>query len=209
MIRLIISDMDGTVVNSMEVLSTLGVALLATAGSTEMDAAREHYNQTVGSPFHDQVCAWSENFTSGQSIRRIVEAYELVHRSSAPYFPLTDFGQSLVNFSYDLHPQFILALVTSTRSDIVELMPQIHQIPWTHVSGYQGRGTEKLFQIRAVMRAVHIFQPDVCYIGDSAMDEEIAKFYDIPFFHPSSTTLAEILVHDSTLGDSPARLMGA
>jgi phosphoglycolate phosphatase-like HAD superfamily hydrolase len=193
MIRLIVADMDGTVVDSMAVLSTLGTTLLAVAGHTTVEAARSHYDATVGMPFVEQCNAWGErHLCSGTSVPYLAQRYEDVHLACAPHFPLTDFGNGLAFYRNDIHPGCLLALVSSTRKEIIRSMPMLNHIPWSYIGGYNGPGTEKSLQIREAMKVLHIYQPEMCYVGDSESDREIATFYGIPFFSPSTTTLAEI-----------------
>ena len=206
MLKLIIADMDGTVVDSMPTLSTVGVALLAVAGRREVAEAQQHYDSTVGSPFVEQVCAWAEKLMVGSSIRRIVEAYELVHSTAAPHFPLTEFGQSVVDYRHDLHPELGFAIVSSTKKTIMSNMPQLLRIPWTYIGGYEGVGTDKTYQIKNTMRDRRVTREEVCYVGDSPSDAEIAAFLGIPFFTPSASTIADIEEH---FYGSPARMMGA
>lgn len=194
MIKMIVADMDGTVVDSMGVLSTLGATMLAVAGHTTIEAARTHYNSTVGIPFVDQCAAWGErHLCSGTSVEYLAMRYEDVHLACAPHFPFTDFGLGLDRWlGKDMQKGCLLALVSSTRKTIINSMPQLKTIPWSFIGGYEGPGTEKSLQIRNAMKTLHVYQPEMVYVGDSDSDREIAAFYGIPFFEPSATTLAEI-----------------
>ncbi len=210
MIKLILTDMDGTVVDSMGVLSALGVALLSTYSSTELDESQRHYDATVGRPFEEQVREWSGDAMSERSICRLSEAYEMVHRSAAPFFPFTPFGSALANHPANVAPYCQFALVTSSHRRIVDAMPQLHTIPWSYVGGYRGdTSTNKPMQMAEAMKVLNIFHPEVCYVGDSPSDEQIAALCGMPFFHPSATTLDEIMQYDADRGESGESVSGA
>ena len=192
MTHLIICDMDGTVVDSMGLLSQLGIALLAVSGRTEFNIAAEHYHATVGQPFGDQLRSW-KHIQGGQSHLQIIAAYEAVHRSAASYFPLTEFGKSLVAYRHDLHPRVKFALVTSTSEGIVNTMPQLSHIPWSSITGYRGPDTQKVAQIRQAMFVHDASQKDTCYVGDSPSDKVLADEIGIPFYLPHVHTILETM----------------
>lgn len=194
--RLLVTDMDGTVVDSMDFLRELAVSLLVADEQPE-DWARHLYDQTFGKPISEQYTEWNHRHghLSGHeiSVRKFTRVYEAVHILAARNFPITDFGRSLECFRADLFPNWRFALVTSTHRRIVEKMPQIRRIHWDFMGGFEGPGSEKIEQIRLLRERLGISWSDVVYVGDAPSDKDIATQLGIMYKYPSALTLQEVI----------------
>jgi phosphoglycolate phosphatase-like HAD superfamily hydrolase len=205
MTRLIISDMDGTLVDSMNFLSSLGVLVMVSAGIPEEEALR-HYWKTVGLPFDQQLGQWNldhPDTIDSLPSEKLFTFYQQVHRLTAPLFPLTPFGQDIRLMSEEDQSRWKVALVSSTRKDIVVAMPQVKSLPLAYVGGYDGKTRIKSMQVREAVQACGVTLKDCVYVGDSQQDADIATALDIPFFLVSSTTYTDILAYEFPLAVVP------
>lgn len=185
--RLLICDLDGTIVDSMHFLSTIGVAVLKLARPELSHAeANEHYHTTVGMPFFDQLRTIGEG-----SVDEYVALYTHMHREACGLFPLTKFGRELRAFP--VTPSFSFALVSSTHRNILTHMPQLRTIKWASVLGYRGPGSEKALQIIETCGMLGVSVRTAVYIGDTPSDRAIAGELGMAYFNVEHTSLSDVL----------------
>lgn len=193
--RLLITDMDGTVVDSMPFLRELAIALVAADEQPE-NSMRALYDETFGKPIGEQFHEWNNRFghVSGSRINaeKMTRLYEAVHRLAAPHFPMTDFGRSLSTFSRENHPEWRFALVTSTHRKIVDIMPQIRNTRWDYIGGFL-QGLDKRGQIIQASKRAGVHFSTTVYVGDSPSDQALAREMDIPYFFPNGTLMDTLL----------------
>jgi hypothetical protein len=165
-------------------------------------------------------------FIAPVDVHKLTRLYESVHKLAAKHFPLTVFGNSLIQFDWHRLPEWRLALVTSTHREIVETMPQLNAMDWLFVGGRTGKGTNKKSQILSCMNTYDVITSDIIYVGDAPSDEALAKELRVPFYDPREpdvlyriTGLRKLTgtIFDKTpmptegmfRSDSPSRLMGS
>lgn len=175
--RLIIFDMDGTLVDSMPQLRQLAIAMIVHYYRIPDRMAASEYDRTVGKPFREQL---NEIFGHDDARNSVAaNTYETEHIMLAPSFPL---GEHTVPVLLKLKAVGIkTALVSSTHKVIVRMMKQVQDLPITHVFGYT-QGMDKDAQIaKACLYAGHVRSTETLYIGDSASDGLLAENIGIPF----------------------------
>jgi phosphoglycolate phosphatase-like HAD superfamily hydrolase len=182
--KLLIFDLDGTVVDSMPFLRELGIAIMASVPHVFEAEATAHYDATVGRPFHDQLNMLNERLiTMNQqlfSVDRRAELYTRVHRVMAPLFPLTSLGLAIGRPMRD--PTWRFALVSSTHRDIVRAMPQLRECQFHAMGGYDGANNRKEAQCRGIIDAWRIPLEDCYYIGDTESDRALAEMLGVHFY---------------------------
>jgi phosphoglycolate phosphatase-like HAD superfamily hydrolase len=193
--KMLIVDMDGTVVDSMPFLRELAIALVVADGHAEAQM-RQLYDETFGRPISEQYAEWNRRYASAQgpiNAQKLTRLYESVHLIAANQFPMTDFGRTLAAFRYGAPRDWRFALVTSTNKRIVDRMMQLRQIDWAFIGGYEGKGTEKREQIlRAILPGVSLHH-DVIYVGDSPSDRDLADDLGLEYHFPSGQLLATLI----------------
>lgn len=171
--------MDGTVVDSMPFLTSLGISILASAGLTKVEA-KHLYSRTVGRPFHQQCEQWNQWQPNAQiNVDKLSALYAAVHEEAAHWFPLTPFAHQLMVLPGDL-PK--IALISSTSKQIIARMPQIQNLKWDFVGGFNGPGSEKRVQIKDCLEQLGLPLSECVYVGDSPSDADLAGFLHIPFY---------------------------
>lgn len=197
MTRLAIFDLDGTLVDSMPLLTELAVHCLRDWSDTPL----EDYRATVGQPFAAQVDAIWEKYgltRRGTEGDRVVKRYEDLHRIVAPYVQLAPYLGQLITCA--MLSSIKTAVVSSTYRTIIDTMGQFPLEAFNHVYGYRD-GNPKPNQIMQVLQRYP--GADVCYFGDTPHDAEIAQALDIPF---RLVTCKELYVSFFAWRNGPARL---
>lgn len=193
MIRLILTDMDGTVVDSMDFLRELAVSIVAAHGDASwVRPMRALYLKTFGAPIASQFRTWNAMYGEayGQiDADRFTVLYESVHELAARHFPFTDFGRSLISLS---GKGVKTALVTSTAKKIVSTMPQLRSIHWSYSGGTAGPGTDKRMQIKEAIEKLDVHRNECIYVGDAPSDRDIADELGIRYFYPSGLVISEV-----------------
>lgn len=214
MTRVIICDMDGTIVDSMDFLRELAVSLVVADGHNE-DEFRAFYNATYGISIEQQFQEWNATHDPGArlNVAKLTHYYEAMHLLIARLFPLTDFGRSLSAFRHDRHTDVRFALITSTDKAIVNTMRQLFHIDWSFIGGRTELLFDKEQQVHACLEQLRLTAIDIIYVGDAPSDLALAQRFGYPYYFPSGTTIAQILGHSVFTGssfaeDSPSRLMG-
>jgi phosphoglycolate phosphatase-like HAD superfamily hydrolase len=191
--KLLITDMDGTLVDSMEFLRELAIALVAAEGHSEAKM-RTLYDKTFGKPISLQFHEWNQQYPNNRvNVPKLVHLYEAVHQLAAPNFPTTDFCRSLATFRHDVYPDWRFALVTSTHAKIVHHMPQIRHVQWDYVGGYDGIDKNKRVQILDACVTAGVSTTEAVYIGDAPSDKTLADHLGIPYYYPNGTLVPELL----------------
>lgn len=197
--NLIIADMDGTILDSMPFLSSLGVAVLIAAADINEHDAWTFYQSTVGMPFMRQLKEWNIrcrrdrlDVSEIDSVVGMSKLYARAHKSAAPLFKMTSFGHQLTQHRFDPYFPFQLALVTSTTKDIVDATPLLSCIKWNYIGGHDGGGFGKLEQIQVCLDTLQRPITDVIYVGDSRSDRDIAQLCGFDYRYPTDTLLREL-----------------
>lgn len=174
----LICDMDGTVLDSMPILSALGIAIIDLASGMGRENAKLAYQSTVGQPFVEQCRTAIGDLPI---VERCGKMYSEIHRLMAPSFQLTSFGFDLMNA---LPPAIDLALVSSTSHDIIYQIPAIRRIPWRTIEGYDGYLYHKKEQILDVILTFGVNRDDCIYVGDVESDRILAAELGLRFSWP-------------------------
>lgn len=207
--RLLICDLDGTIVDSMPFLSALGVAVLRLANPTmSFEDALTHYRATTGHPFQEQLRVLKHRHglapmqflirgvsgILGSEEHAYAELYADMHERAAGFFPLTPFGLALANsLRWNKDQQWKLALVSSTSRHILNGMDQLGAIPWNHRYGWDGGKFTKEYQIIEASEKAHVPLRSCIYVGDTVSDHAIAIDLGLPFFSVHDKTLDDVL----------------
>lgn len=193
MMRVLITDMDGTLVDSMGFLRELAIALVVADNHSERKI-RELYNATFGKPISEQLTEWNRLYPEHRlDVSRLTRLYESVHRLAAPHFPVTDFLRTLAMFRHAPTPEWQFALVTSTNIDIVSHMHQLRAVQWYSVDGFDGVKHTKPEQIRRVVATLGCAMQDVVYVGDAPSDRALAEVLGMTYRYPTGTLMSELL----------------
>lgn len=165
--RLVIFDMDGTIVDSMPTLTDLAIKVISENYGVDPDAARLFYEATVGVPFREQL---ELIFPSKDRNDLVARLYEERHAIAARQFPLMPGIEDLM---WDLKCAGIAtALVSSTARHVIFEMDQVLRLAFDWVEGF--RGMDKRSQILSSCQVMKVQPEEVLYVGDSDFDATCA-----------------------------------
>lgn len=167
--RLVLFDMDGTVMDSMPILTDLAVECITYEFNYEAMFARQRYLNTVGRPFLEQLMMIfpAQDYTRH---RRAAEHYDQIHNMIAPYLPMMESADYAMRELRD--ENIVSVLISSTAQRIIARMHRIFTLGFDEVVGYRENFTKHDQAVYAIGK----YQPSqINYFGDTAYDGEIAE----------------------------------
>lgn len=187
---LVIFDCDGTIIDSMKILTDLATDTIALSYKVKADEAKRMYKSTVGIPFRDQLETLFPHDTRNSGI---AEQYENGHRAVAPTFSLAPRLRILFK---EIHARgYLRALVTSTDWIILrDWLPQVNRLGFHFMSGYL-TGNDKLVQIDKAIKKLEADPSKTLYVGDSQFDQECAILSGIAFVKVTTLTLYDEVLY--------------
>ncbi len=189
--KLVILDCDGTILNSMQILTDLATDIIFVSyEEISANEAKRMYKSTVGIPFRDQL---ETLFPKDSRNSAVAERYENNHRSLGPTFKLAPKTDLLFK---ELHARgFLRALVTSTDWLILrDWLPQVNRLGFDFMSGYLV-GNDKLVQIDHAIKKLGADPSQTLYVGDSQFDRECAILSGIAFVMVTPQTLYDEVMY--------------
>jgi phosphoserine phosphatase len=193
--RLAVFDMDGTVVDSIPMLTELAVQTLMTTFGMTRQRARTEYERTLGLPFVKQLGQiWPNDPLNDEA----AAVYEATHRAVARLFPVAPgFAETL---QWAAAKGWTTALISSTDRQIIDRMPQILTLGFSRVEGYMLDWPKDRQLARAAKELqIPVSRAHVAYFGDNAMDNIYAQRVGARFQYvtPSSVAaVAKIVMED-------------
>lgn len=177
MTRLAIFDLDGTLLDSMPLLTKLAVHVLRPycPGS-----AQDAYLKTVGRPFAEQVDIIMQNsIHSSQEVKRtVISRYEELHRITAPYMPMARGMRQMMWLAQSRSVK--LALISSTSETIIASLQQFPHKMFHGIYGFR-QDLPKALQMDLAIKDLGEKDAHVCYFGDTDYDAQIAAERDVKF----------------------------
>lgn len=174
--KLLIFDMDGTVVDSMPALTRLATETISGFFNMSPRTAAQKYAETVGRPFKQQLEAIFPDVRPDR-ILQAARHYDKQHLRLAPTFPL---GQQVERVMCWLKNEgYFIALVSSTAVEIINEMKQLQPLQFDWIGGFEGY--DKAVQITNARTALRADREDTIYFGDSVKDAEYATTAMVSF----------------------------
>jgi phosphoserine phosphatase len=171
LIRLVVFDMDGVLVDSMPALTILASLTIHRYFGIPITKARDYYLSTVGLPFCEQLDKiFPSHHPSLKSL--VVKQYEESHAAVLPLLPLAPHAGRVI---WECRARGIgTGLVSSTNASYIDQMDQISGLEFDFVRGYRP-DIGKQLQIEDIIQEAHIKPSEVIYFGDTTYDGQIAK----------------------------------
>ncbi len=186
-IKLVIFDMDGTVIDSMPVLTATALDVMTKTLQMPYDYALDGYTRTTGYPFSKQLGMLG---IVGALNAVAVTEYERRHRELAARFAL---GADVETLTRWLHRRGIhTALVSSTDKAIIDCTPCIRSFDFDCIGGYRETPSIEYGKRSQIADMIALFQAPqsaVLYVGDSVSDADVARDIGVAFLQSSVHTL--------------------
>jgi phosphoglycolate phosphatase-like HAD superfamily hydrolase len=174
MIRLVVFNMDGTVLDSAAVMRAVGVSIMLRlqcgdrhATTIERALVAEKYDLTTGLTFREQLeTAFPCDPRNDAMMKWYLRAYEdrTVGFSTAMWMSsILGVGQP-----------YSTALISSTPAEVVHKMPQIMELPFNLIFGWTP-GNPKSTQLADAVRLAKVNPDETLYVGDSRSDRNVAE----------------------------------
>lgn len=174
-LRLVVFDMDGVILDSMDTLALLASCAIAEFFRIPILDAQRRYNATIGVPFRQQL---EIIFPAHPPVMKdsVASIYEQKHQLVLPLLKTADSAKSLI---WSLRSRGIgSALISSTDAKFIQQMEQIQKLDFDHVRGYSslysGNGHTKALQLTDVLHESSVRAEEALMVGDTKEDQYVA-----------------------------------
>jgi phosphoglycolate phosphatase-like HAD superfamily hydrolase len=180
--RVLLCDLDGTLIDSMPTLADLATEVMESTYGTPRSLGRELYLATCGLPFVKQL----EEIYPGDP--RNVGASELFEGRKPERCDLIRMSQETRRALERLHEMGVRIAVSSNNGVAnVETFARNARFPFDLVLGFGDGLAKGRPHIDATSRTFGIDRQEMLFIGDSLHDGEIAEREGIPFVGLATT----------------------
>jgi phosphoglycolate phosphatase-like HAD superfamily hydrolase len=180
--KVLLCDLDGTLIDTMPVLADLATEVMADIYGTPRPLARELYLATCGLPFISQLGDIYPGDPRNQAASDRFEAEKPAHCRSARMPARTQSALATLQAN-----GVRVAVSSNNGRENVENFAADSQFPFDLVMGY-GNGLAKgRPHIQMIERVFGVGRAEMLFIGDSLHDGEIASRENIPFVGVAGT----------------------
>lgn len=185
--RVIFFDLDGTLVDTMQIYADFAADLIASRYPVERAVAREQYLETSGLPFIHQLEVLFPGDAKNAETDRIFEAGKLARVEHVRLDPAT---RALLD---DLHGRgFVLAISSGNTQENVDAFCARESLPVRFPLGFKPDGFAKGEpHFRRVEEVLPASRSEMLFIGDSLRDGELAAAGHVSFIAKLGTFTKE------------------
>lgn len=175
-IKLIVFDLDGTLVDSMSSFSEVAVRVMKKYFSLSETKAKQAYQQTSGLPFYYQL---KQLFHPHELIQKAADEYEEQKKSgyqTSPFYQEVSASiQNLKNSGY------LLAVSSNNHQENVsaKLQPLSHL--FDEILGYRENFLKGRDHFQYLIQKYKVLANEVLFIGDSLHDARVAQENKVEF----------------------------
>lgn len=175
MIKVLIFDLDGTLVDTMEVYAEKAAELISFYHKIPFEEAKKNYLDTSGLPFCEQL---EILFPDSPLNSKIVQEFETWKATILDRFKkLPEEKRKVLN---NLRKKYKIVVASNNLESYVKRLTS--NWPIDMALGFDGKNFKKgAPQFEWIQKYYQVEKLEMVFIGDSLKDAELAKTYGIPF----------------------------
>ncbi|MDP3900360.1 MAG: HAD-IA family hydrolase [bacterium] len=174
--KLIIFDLDGTLVDTMGIFTEIASYLMAWKYGVLRLEARKGYIRTSGIPFFQQLEELFPGRKHNQSISDIFEERKI---AATDHLEITPEERQVVELLY--RRGYTLAISSNNYTENVERFVQFSGLPFAHVCGYHKGFAKGEEHFSYILERAGVSQDEALFVGDTLSDMRKARAAGIDF----------------------------
>ena len=187
-IKCIIFDMDGTLVDSMNVLVKAAIRAVKKYLNLPDEKIEQVYRETTGMPFSKQVTFLTKD---EEVCKKITEEFKKEKNKIFFECPLFEDAEEVIKYLRD--NEYLICLSSGALQESVDKYLQRHPLQLDLALGFRPPNFNKLLHMDFIMKKFELSNEELAFVGDSPADMRYAKHKGVLAIGKIGTVDAEML----------------